>query len=71
MTKMQILTKTTLTVLGIYAVLTLCNHYPGRYMYRRYQPAIIQEILSLSALAVLAALAVYFMIFNNTGVSKK
>ena len=71
MTRMQILAKTTLTVLGIYAVATLCNQYPGAYMYRREQPAIIPEILSLSAFAVLAALAVYFIIFNNSGFSKR
>lgn len=71
MTKMQILTKTTLTVLGIYAVLTLCNSYPGRFMYIREQPAIMPEIISLSAFTVLAALAVYFMIFNNTTFSKR
>ncbi len=71
MTKMQILAKTTLTVLGIYAVLTLCNSYPGRFMYIREQSAIMPEILSLSAFTVLAALAVYFMIFNNTTFSKR
>ena len=71
MTRMQILAKTTLTVLGIYAVLTLCNSYPGGFMYRREQPAIVPEILSLSAFTVLAALAVCFMIFNNTKFSKR
>lgn len=40
-------------------------------MYRREQPAIVPEILSLSAFTVLAALAVYFMIFNNTKFSKR
>lgn len=68
---MQILAKTTLTVLGIYAVLTLCNSYPGRFMYIREQPFIMPEIFFLSAFIVLAALAVYFMIFNNTTFSKR
>ena len=71
MTKMQTLAKTTLTVLGIYAVLTLCNSYPGSFMYRREQPAIMPEILFLSAFTVLATLAVYFIIFNNTTFSKR
>ena len=71
MTRMQILAKTTLTILGICAVVTLCNHYPGRYTYGREQPAIIPEILSLCAFGVLAALIVYFMIFNNTRFAKR
>jgi hypothetical protein len=71
MTRMQILAKTTLTGLGIYAILALCNAYPGRYMYRREQPAIVPEILSLGSFAVLGALAVYFMISNNTAFSKR
>jgi len=40
-------------------------------MYRRERPAIVPEILSLSAFTVLAALAVYLMIFNNTKFSKR
>jgi hypothetical protein len=66
MTGMQILAKTTLTVLGIYAVLTLFSGYPGQYMYRREPPAIMSEILSLSCFTVLAVLVAYFMIFKNT-----
>ena len=66
MTRMQILAKTTLTILGIYAVLTLWSGYPGHYMYRREPPAVIPEILSLCAVGVLGALIVYFIVFNNT-----
>lgn len=71
MTKMQIIAKTVITVLGIYAVLALYNSYPGMFMYRRQQPAVIPEILSLSALIVLAALAIYFLIFNNDNIANK
>jgi len=71
MTRMQVLAKTALTVLGIYAIVTLWNSYPGGFMYRHEQPAVVPEILSLSTFAVLAALAVYFMIFNNTALSKR
>ena len=71
MTRMQVLAKTTLTVLGVYAVLTLCNAYPSRYIYRREPPAIVLEMLSLCTFAVLAAFAVYFMISNNTALSKR
>jgi hypothetical protein len=68
---MQALAKTILTVLGIYAVLTLWNSYPAGFMYRSEQPAIVLEILSLCTFAVLAALTVYFMIINNTAFSKR
>lgn len=72
MTKMQIIAKTTLTVLGIYAVVTLYSFYPGIYiMYRREGPAMMKEVISLSSYAVLAGFIVYFTIFNNNGLSKR
>ena len=71
MTRMQVLAKTTLTVLGVYAILTLCGHCPVGYMCRHEQSAIVPEILSLCTFAVLAALTVYFVIFKNTALSKR
>jgi hypothetical protein len=68
---MQVLAKAALIVLGVYAILTLCNAYPSRYMYRHEQPAVVLEMLSLCTFAVLAALTVYFMIFKNTALSKR
>jgi hypothetical protein len=69
MTKMQIFAKTVLTVLGIYAVVTLYRFYPGRYAYRPDETPIFQELGLLSAFTIVVGFIVYFTVFNNTRLS--
>lgn len=64
MTRMQIIAKTILTVLGIYAVVTLWRSYPGQYHYPNEAPVILQ-VLWLLAFAVLTVLIMYLMVFDN------
>ena len=71
MTKMQIVAKAVLTVLGIYAVVNSYRFYPGQYMYSSQQPSTPLELLFLSAFTIMVAIIAYFMIFNNTRLSIK
>jgi amino acid transporter len=64
MTKMQIIAKTILAVLGIDAVVLLWGSYPGRYHYPDAAPVILQ-VLWLVAFAVLTVVIVYLMVFDN------
>lgn len=68
---MQIVAKAVLTVLGIYAVVTLYRFYPSRYISPTEQPAILQEILLFSAFTIFVAFIAYLMIFNNATLSRK
>lgn len=71
MTKMQMVAKTTLTILGIYAAVTLYRFYPSRYISSAQEPSIFQEILFFSAFTIFVAFIVYSMIFNNDSLSRK
>jgi len=71
MTKTQIIAKTILTVLGIYAVVTLYQFYPGQYVCSREEPHILREILSLSVFTVFVVLVAYFMSFKNNWLASK
>lgn len=68
---MQIVAKTTLTVLGIYAVVSMYRFYPGRYRYSIQESSIFHEILFLSAYTVIVAFIAYFMILKNDSLSRK
>lgn len=71
MTRIQIIAKTILTVLGIYAVVTLYRFYPGRYAYRPDETPIFQELVLLCAFTVVVGFVAYFMVFNNNRLSVK
>jgi len=66
MTRMQIIAKTCLTALGIYAVTTMYYWYPARYA-----SSVLIEVLCLSTVTVLAAVIVYFLIFHNNSLARK
>jgi hypothetical protein len=66
MTRMQIIAKTSLAALGIYAVTIMYHWYPARYV-----SSVLTEVLCLSAVTVLAAVIVYFLVFNNNSLARK
>ncbi len=71
MTKIQIIAKTILTVLGIYAVVTLYGFYPGRYVYRPDKMLMLQEFALLCTFTILLGFVAYFMVFHNDRLSGK
>ena len=71
MTKMQIVAKTVLNVLGIYAVVTFYRFYPNQYISTMQNSTILREILFFCAFTVFAAFITYFMIFNNGSIAGK
>jgi hypothetical protein len=71
MTRIRIIAKTILTILGIYAVVTLYRFYPGRCMYRPDETPIFRELMSLCAFTVVVGFIAYFMVFNNNRLSGK
>ena len=71
MTKIQIIAKTALTVLGIYAVVTLYGVYPGRYVYQPDKTPILQEFALLCTFTILVGFVAYFMVFDNNRLSGK
>ncbi len=71
MTKMQILAKSILTVLGIHGLVIAYGYYPGHYVSKGTALPVLTEVLSLSAFTVLAASVVYFLVFKNTRLSQK
>jgi hypothetical protein len=72
MTRLQAISKTVLTVLGIYAVVVLGHSYPGRYFSPAIQPPfrIVLEILFFLAFMTLVAFAAYVMIFRNEALAR-
>lgn len=71
MTKIQIIAKTFLTVLGIYAVLTLYGFYPGRYLHQADKTSIPQEFALLCTFTVFVGFIAYFMVFHNDRLAGK
>lgn len=67
MTKMQAITRSVLTVLGVYALVVLGHSYPGRYVSSpiRSPLAIVLEILFFLAFMALVAFVAYVMVFRN------
>ena len=72
MTKMQAITRTVLTVLGVYAVVVLGHLYPGRYFSApvRSPFATVVEILFFLPFMVLVAFVAYVMIFRNEALAR-
>jgi hypothetical protein len=68
MTKMQAIAQTVLTVLGVYAVVTLCHSYPGRYMHATSTQSsfgILLEVVFFPAFIVFVGLVGYILILRN------
>ena len=72
MTKMQIIAKTVLTVLGIHIVLTLYHFYLLRYVgpFEKLPMLLAQAMFCVSVTTVAAFLA-YLMVFNNDNLALK
>jgi|GEM_PF-2022127 len=71
MTRMQIIAKAVLTVLGVYALVLLYRVYPGRYTYRPDETPLFLEVALLCAFTVLVGLVAYFMVFSNSQLASK
>jgi len=71
MTKMQIIAKTALTVLGIYTILTFCRLYAPPYLGPEGDLPILWHVAFFSGFTPLAALVILFLIFNNDGIARK
>jgi len=69
MAKMQIIAKAVLTVLGIYALVTLL--FCQRWFFLSSQQSVLPKILYFAALVVLAAFIVFFTIFSNDSLARK
>jgi hypothetical protein len=71
MTKMQIIAKTFLTILGIYAILTLCRLYTPPYLGSERGLPIWWYVVFFSGFVPLVALVIFFLIFNNDGIARR
>ncbi|MFH1719681.1 MAG: hypothetical protein ABIF19_20200 [Planctomycetota bacterium] len=71
MTKMQIIAKSVLTVLGIYAVITLYYFYPVGSGSATGGAAVGRDIAFFCVFTAFAAVVVYFLAFNNDGLARK
>ena len=72
MTKMQIIAKTVLTVLGIHVVLTLYHLYLARYMGSLGAlPMLLAQMVSCVSFTALVAFVAYLMVFNNDSLARK
>jgi len=69
MAKMQIITKAVLTVLGIYALVTLL--FCQRWFFLSSQQSVLPKILFFAAFAVLTAFIVFFTVFSNDSLARK
>ena len=66
MTRMQIIAKTVLTVLGIHIVLTLYHFYLLRYVGPLGKlPVLLAQMVSCVSFTALVAFVAYLMVFNN------
>ncbi len=72
MTKMQAISKTVLTVLGVYAVVVLGHSYPGRFLSAPIRSPFTTalEILFFLAFMALVTFVAYVMIFRNEALVK-
>jgi len=71
MTKMQVVAKTILTVLGIHAIVALCGNYPGQYLFATQEISVLSEALFFLAFILGVAFVGYFMVFGNNQLSRK
>ena len=72
MTKMQIIAKTVLTVLGIHVVLTLYYLYLARYVGPVEKlPILLAQAMFCVSFTTLAALVACLMVFNNDSLARK
>ena len=80
MTRMQIIAKTVLTVLGVHIVLTLCHLYLTQYVgpveklplfLAEELPMLLVAIAFCAGFTALAALAAHLMVINNDGLALK
>lgn len=71
MTKMQIIAKTVLTVLGIHIIITLCSIYLTRFVRPVDLVPILAQALFCSSFVGLVALATHLMVVNNDALALK
>jgi len=71
MTKMQIIAKSVLTVLGVYAVIVLYYYYPVNSGSAAGRAAFGCDLASFCIFTAFAAVAVYFLAFNNDELARK
>jgi len=71
MTKMQIIAKSVLTVLGVYAVIVMYYYYPVHFGSVTGRAALGWNLASFCVFTAFAALAVYFLAFNNNELARK
>lgn len=69
MTKMQIVAKTVLIILGIYAVITLCYYLSMLQLIQSTRSSTF--ILFFAVLAIITTAIVFFVIFKNDNSSRK
>lgn len=71
MTKMQIIAKSVLTVLGVYAVIVLYYYYPVNFGSATGRASFGRDLASFCVFTAFAAVAVYFLAFNNYELARK
>jgi hypothetical protein len=71
MTKMQIIAETVLTALGVYAILSLCRLYTPPSLGPERDLPVWWYVVFFSGLVPLAALVIFFLIFNNDGIARR
>jgi len=71
MTKMQIIAKTILSALGVYAILTLCRLYTPPSLGPEKDLPVWWHVVFFSGFVPLAALVIFFLIFNNDGIARR
>jgi len=71
MTKMQIIAKSVLTVLGVYAVIVLYHYYPVHSGSATGRAAFGRNLAFFCVFTAFAAVAVYFLAFNNDELARK
>lgn len=80
MTRMQIIAKTVLTVLGVHIVLALCHLYLTGYvgpaeklpiLLAERLPVLLAQTMFCVSFTTLAAFVAYLMVFNNDSLARK
>jgi len=71
MTKMQIIAKSVLTVLAVYAVIVLYHYYPLHFGSATGRASFGRDLASFCVFTAFAAVAVYFLAFNNDELARK
>ncbi len=65
MTKMQIIAKAILTVLGIYVILHLCRIFLGQYVGPEREVPMPALVMLCTSFALSVALVAFYMVVNN------